>query len=102
MGMQMYIVTFKGGFSQEASRSVQQHIRKLGGYILMVTANGPLVAIDDSQSAAVARHPSIAFMGGVNFNPRGKAAQALERIFTENLSKQIDIVDTAKAGSEQG
>lgn len=102
MSMQMFIVTFKGGFTQESSRSVQQHIRKLGGYILMVTANGPIVAIDDSQAAAVGKHPAIAFMGGVSFNPRGKAAEALQRLFAENLSKQVDIVDTANAASEQG
>jgi|ERR1700746_48981 len=91
MGMQMFIITFKGAFTQEASRSVQQHVRKLGGLILMVTPNGPLVAIDDSKAAAVTQHPSVGFMGGVSFNPRGKAAQELERIFAENINKQIKI-----------
>ena len=93
MAMQMYIVTFKGGFSQESSRSVQHHIRKLGGFILMVTRNGPLIAIDDSQAAAVGKQPAISFMGGVNFNPRGRAAEELQRIFAENLSKQVEISD---------
>ncbi len=92
MSLQMYIVTFKGGFNQESSKSVQQHIRKLGGYVLMVTPNGPIVAIDDSQAAAAGKHPAIAFMGGVSFNPKGKAAEALQRIFAENLSKQIEVV----------
>jgi hypothetical protein len=97
----MYIVTFKGGFSQESSRSVQQHIRKLGGYILMVTPNGPIVAIDDSQAAAAGKHPAIAFMGGVSFNPRGKAAEALQRVFAENLSKQVELVSAGNATSEK-
>ncbi len=91
MAMQMYILTFKGGFSQDASRDVQRHVRRLGGFILMVTPNGPIVAIDDSQAAAVSQHPAAAFMGGVTFNPRGHAAQELQRIFAENLSKQITL-----------
>jgi len=91
MAMQMYIITFKGGFSQEASRDVQRHVRRLGGFILMVTPNGPIVAIDDSRAAAVGSHPAIAFVGGVTLNQRGRAAQELQRIFAENLSKQITI-----------
>ncbi len=91
MAMQMYIITFKGGFSQEASRAVQRHVRQLGGFILMVTPNGPIVAVDDSQAAAVRKHAAVDFMGGVSLNPRGRAAQELQRIFTENLSKQITI-----------
>jgi hypothetical protein len=100
MAMQMYIVTFKGGFSQESSHSVQHHIRKLGGYILMVTPNGPIVAMDDSQAAAAGRHPAIAFMGGVSFNPRGKAAEALQRVFAENLSKQIEVAGPASTAEK--
>lgn len=91
MGMQMYIVTFKGGFNQNASRDVQRHVRKLGGFILMVTPNGPIIAIDDSQAPAVAKHADVAFIGGVSLNPRGKAAESLQRTFAENLSKQVTI-----------
>lgn len=98
MAMQMYIITFRGGFSQDASREVQRHVRRLGGLILMVTPNGPIVAIDDSQAAAVSKHSSVAFMGAVTFNPRGRAAQELQRIFAENLSKQITI---SAAGSPE-
>jgi hypothetical protein len=100
MALQMYIVTFRGGFNQESSRNVQQHFRKLGGYVLMVTPNGPIVAIDDSQAGAAGKHPAIAFMGGVSFNPKGKAAEALQRIFAENLSKQIEVV-AANGSSEK-
>jgi hypothetical protein len=91
MGMQMYIITFKGGFNQDASRDVQRQVRKLGGFILMVTPNGPIVAIDDSQAAAVGKLSAVEFMGGVSFNPRGRAAESLQRIFAENLSKQITV-----------
>ena len=91
MSMQMYIVTFKGGFSQAASRDVQHQVRRLGGFILMVTSNGPIIAIDDANAASVGKHPAVAFLGPVSFNPRGRAAQALERVFAENLSKQLNL-----------
>jgi len=98
MSMQMYIVTFKGGFNQQASRSLQQHVHHLGGFILMVTNNGPLIAIDDAKAAAVAQHSSVAFIGGVTFNPRGLAAESLQRIFADNLSKQVIVQEaTARA-----
>jgi hypothetical protein len=96
VGMQMYIVTFRGGFSQEASRDVQRHVRKLGGLILMVTPNGPVIAIDDSHAAAIASHPQVAFLGGVTLNPRGRAAQDLQRIFATNLSKQLTLSEPVK------
>ena len=91
MAMQMYMITFKGGFSQDASRDVQRHIRQLGGFILMVTPNGPIIAIDDSLAPAVAKLACVDSIGGVSLNPRGRAAQHLESIFAENLSRQISI-----------
>lgn len=101
MSMQMYIVTFKGGFSQEASRSLQQHVHHLGGFILMVTSNGPVIAIDDAKAAAVAQHPRVAFVGGVTFNPRGLAAESLQRLFAENLSKQVIVPQAAGRAPEK-
>jgi len=104
MAIQMYIITFEGGFSQDASRDVQRHVRRLGGWILMVTPNGPIVAIDDSQASAVAKHSSVAFIGAVTLNPRGRAAQELQRIFAENLSKQIILpaAGTSEPANSQG
>ena len=101
MSMQMYIVTFKRGFSPESSRSVQQHVHHLGGFILMVTNNGPIIAIDDAKAAAVARHPCVAFIGGVTFNPRGLAAESLQRIFADNLSKQVIVSQAAGRAPEK-
>jgi hypothetical protein len=96
----MYIVTFKGGYSDEASRDVQRHVRQLGGYILMVTRQGPIVTIDDSLAPKVANHPSVELMGGVTFNPRGVAAKQLQAIFAENLSKQITVSEAAETPPE--
>jgi hypothetical protein len=93
MALQMYIVTLKGGYSDESSRAVQRFIRQCGGFILMVTRNGPLVMLDDSKVGPVDKHPLVEFIGGITLNPRGYAADRLKRVFAENLSKQI-VVET--------
>lgn len=87
----MYIVAFDREFSQEMSRSVQHRVRDRGGFILMVTKTGVIVALDDSQVPAVEQHPDVKLVGGVTLNPQGYAAERLQRIFAENLSKQLEI-----------
>jgi hypothetical protein len=102
MAMQMYIVTFKGGFSQDSSRDVQRYVRQLGGYILMVSPNGPLIALDDSLAPKVASHPLVEHLGGVTLDPRGRAAQYLQRLFAENLSKQIAFEPESSVPEPEG
>lgn len=91
MAMQMYLVAFHGEFSQELSRGVQHRVRDSGGVILMVMKTGLIVALDDSRVPAVQQHPDVQLVGAVNLNPRGYAADRLQRIFAENLSKQLDF-----------
>ena|SRR6266404_2115390 len=100
MGMQMWMIQQKGEYSQESSRELQHFVRDCGGFILMITKSGPLVALDDSQTATVEKHPLVAFMGPVHLNPRGLAAERLQQIFAENLSKQITIEDRGDAQAE--
>jgi hypothetical protein len=90
MATQIYIVTLRGGYTPESSRDVQRLVRGSGGYILMVTRTGPVIAIDDSRAPVVARNPLVEFLGPVTLNPNGVAAGILTRIFAENLSKQIE------------
>jgi len=91
MAIQMYIVAFNGAFSQETSRSVQRCVRENRGFILMVMKTGLIVALDDSLVSLVERHPDVRLVGGVTLNPRGYAADRLQRIFAENLSKQLEL-----------
>jgi hypothetical protein len=37
----------------------------------------------------------VAFIGPVTLNPRGVAAEQLQRVFAENLSKQLDLEQLA-------
>jgi len=91
MPMQMYFVAFRGEFDQEISRQVQYLVTQNGGFILMVTKTGQVVALDDSKAPLIAKHPKVRSIGGVTLNPRGFAADRLQRIFAQNLSKQLDL-----------
>jgi len=91
MGLQTYIITQNGEYSLDSSRELQLFVRQRGGYILMVTRTGPIILIDDSQAHALAGHPLVGFIGPVTLNPRGVAADILQRIFAENLSKQLEV-----------
>jgi hypothetical protein len=90
MSMQMWIIVQRGGVDDASSRTLQHFVREKGGFILMVTRTGPLVAIDDTAAPEIEKHPLVEFMGPVALNPRGVAAERLERIFAQNLSRQLD------------
>jgi hypothetical protein len=85
----MFMIALEGGYSDEKSRDVQRHVRERGGFILMATTTGPLVALPESEVAVVSKHPYVHFIGGVTLNPNGFAADRLTRIFAENLSRQV-------------
>jgi uncharacterized Fe-S cluster-containing radical SAM superfamily protein len=87
----MYMVAFNGEFSQAASRAVQHHVRKCNGFTLMVMKTGIIAAFDDSLVPIVQSHPNVKLVGGVTLNPKGYAAERLQRIFSENLSKQLEV-----------
>src|SRR5215813_7014791 len=91
MGLQMFIITQNGEYSLDSSRDLQMFVRQRGGYTLMVTRTGPIILIDDSQAPAVAKHPLVGFIRPVTLNPSGVAAEILQQIFAENLSKQLDL-----------
>ena len=96
----MWMIQQRGEYSQESSRELQQLVHKCGGFILMVTRAGPLVALEDSQAGVVEKHPLVAFMGPVHLNPHGFAAKELQQIFAENLAKQLTIEDSGTAEPE--
>jgi hypothetical protein len=87
----MYFIAFRGEFNPETSRAVQQLVHERGGFILMVTRTGQVVTLDDAQVPVVAKHSAVKSIGGVTLNPHGYAAERLQRIFAENLSRQLDL-----------
>jgi hypothetical protein len=91
LAFQMYMVAFDGEFSDAASRSVQHCIRDCKGFTLMVMKTGVIAAFDDAMVPRLQAHPAVRLVGGVTLNPRGFAAERVQRIFAENLSKQIEV-----------
>ncbi len=91
MAFQMYMVAFNGEFSQDASRTVQHRIRQCNGFTLMVMKTGIIAAFDDGLAPVIQSLPEVAMVGGVTLSPHGYAAERLQRIFAENLSRQIEV-----------
>ena len=91
MPFRMWFIAQKGDVTEGSLRELCTAVRERGGVILMNTRTGPLVALDDEVAPAVEQHPLVAHMGPVSLNPRGLAADRLQHIFAENLSKQVDL-----------
>lgn len=92
----MYMVSLKSEFTPDLLREVQEHVRQCGGLILMATRNGPLALIPPANVAAVVGHPEVGFVGGVTLDPSGFAAERLQRVFLDNLSKQLQALNSAR------
>lgn len=88
--MQMYFVVHKGDYSADVSRQVQLAVRGYGGLILMVMRNGVIVALEESDAERLKGHHLVSDVHPVTLHPRGIAAESLQRIFAENLRKQLD------------
>lgn len=94
MDVQMYIVAFKDEATGEAARAIEEQVRQCGGFILMATRSGPLVLLPPAAVAVVAKHPRVGFVGGVTLDPSGFATQQLQRVFLENLTRQLQTPKT--------
>jgi hypothetical protein len=94
MDMQMYIVTFKDEATADTARAIEEQVRRCGGFILMATRSGPLVLLPPAAVAVVAKHPRVGFVGGVTLDPSALAAQHLQRVFLENLTRQLQTPKT--------
>jgi hypothetical protein len=96
MSVQMWLVAPKETLTDASSAEIQRFVRSSGGIILMVTRGGPLVLLDDDAAPTVEKHPLVAFVGPVHLNPRGVAADRLQQIFMDNITKQIDLSKLAE------
>jgi hypothetical protein len=96
MALRMWLAAQDGEVTESTSAELQRFVRERGGLILMVTRRGPLILLDDQEAPAVEQHPLVQFLGGVHLNGRGYAAERLQQIFMDNLSKQIDLAKLAE------
>ncbi len=75
----------------DASRGdVAELIVRLGGFMLMATSAGSLIAAFDEQHLGhVKAHRAVAFCGGVHVNPKGQAADRLRALFARSVARQL-------------
>jgi hypothetical protein len=83
----------------DASRGdVAALIAQLGGFMLMATSAGSLIAASDEQHLGHVRaHHAVAFCGGVTLNPKGPAADRLRAMFARNVAAQLTTRQTARS-----
>ena len=75
----------------DASRGdVAELIARRGGFMLMATSAGSLIAaFDEDHLGHVKAHRAVAFCGGVNLDPKGRAADRLRALFARNVAAQL-------------
>jgi hypothetical protein len=90
MAVQLYLVQPVGERDAPTRESIAEFIAERGGFILMATSFGSLiVAFDDEHLPAVKANHLVEFVGGVTLDPNGPQAEALTRVFAENVALQL-------------
>lgn len=96
MAVQLYLVQPVGERDDATRESIAEFIAGRGGFVLMATSYGSLiVAFDEEHLSSVKAHSLVEFVGGVTLNPNGPKAEALARIFAENVALQLSSRPTA-------
>jgi len=84
---------------ESARESVAELIHSCGGFILMATNAGSLIAAFDEQFVGhLAAHRAVAFTSGVSLNPNGKAGEKLRALFAHNVAVQLAARDIDPSG----
>lgn len=75
---------------ESARESVAELIHSIGGFILMATNAGSLIAaFDEKFVGRFCTHRAVAFASGVSLNPNGKAGEKLRALFAHNIAAQL-------------
>ena len=86
----MYLIHPKDDCDDKGREEIADFIAVRRGFILMATSHGSIIAAFDEQHlASVQMHSLVAFAGGVTLNPDAPGAAALQRMFAENVARQL-------------
>jgi hypothetical protein len=88
----MYFAQYRGAYDEGKSRALMIDVSALGGFVLMATKGGLIVAVDDADIPKVQNHAFVELAHPVTLNPRGLAAARLQQIFSENIQRQLSAV----------
>lgn len=91
MAVQIYLLHLHDAHQGEDGRAaVADHVNQVGGFVLMATSAGSVVAAFDEQWVpALKRHQAVASCGAVTINPHGAAADRLRAMFAANVAAQL-------------
>lgn len=74
-------------------------LHRLGGFVLMATGSGALIAaFDDQWQPLFQQHPAVAHCGALSLDPQGAAAVKLRHLFAANVAAQL----AARGGLDAG
>jgi len=90
MSVQMYLVHPNNNDDDDAREVIAELIARRGGFILMATSHGSLVAaFDESHLPAIQAHHLVEFAGGVTLNPNAPGAAALQQVFAQSVAAHL-------------
>jgi hypothetical protein len=90
MPPQMFLIHPRDRDSEDAREEIATFIAQRGGFILMATSWGSLIAtFDDAYLEAVKHHARVDFAGGVSIDPSAPGAAALRQLFARNVAAQL-------------
>lgn len=90
MSVQMYLVQPTNTDDDGAREALAELIAMRGGFILMATSHGSLLAaFDERHLPAIQAHHLVEFAGGVTLNPNAPGAAALQQVFARNVAAQL-------------
>ena len=90
MSVQMYLVQPKNLEDDSVREDLAGFIAQRGGFILMATSYGSLIAaFDEKYLDAVKQHHQVEFASGVNLDLNAPGAAALRQVFAQNVAAQL-------------
>jgi hypothetical protein len=101
MSHQIFLIALKAAaHDDDAVRDeLASLLHRLGGFVLMATASGALIAaFDDQWQPLFQRHAAVESCGALSLDPQGAAAAKLRHLFAANVAAQL----AARGGLEAG
>ena len=90
MAVQMFLVHPKNTDDEEAREQIAQYIAQRGGFILMATSHGSIIAaFEEGYLDGLKANVHVEFASGLTFDPTAPGASALQQVFAQNIAAQL-------------
>ena len=92
MAIQMYLINLQADCAgdDEVRAGVAEEVARIGGFVLMATSTGALIAaFDDCHVRRLQALPAVDFCGGITLDPNGAAADKIRNFFAANVARQL-------------